>query len=116
MALTAVASGTPPDNPNDEQRFYVYTYVDKMGAESPPSPPSNAVIVANTGATVALSGITLDSGASTGREIEKIYIYRTLVGTSANNAEFLFVKWINASDTTASDAVDAADLVKRYRP
>ena len=110
VALTAVASGTPPENPNDEQRFYVYTYVDKMGAESPPSSPSNAVIVANTGATVALSGITLDSGASTGREIEKIRIYRTLVGTSANNAEFLFVAEITSATTSYSDSVDAADL------
>ena len=110
VALTAAISGTPPENPNDEQRFYVYTYVGKLGEESPPSPPSNAVIVANDGSTVALSGITLDSDASTGREIEEIYIYRSVVGTSAANAEFVFVDQITASTTAYSDTKSAADL------
>lgn len=110
IAPTAVVSGTPPDNPNDEQRFYVYTYVGKLGEESPPSPPSDALIVANDGSTINLSGITLDTSASTGREIVTIRIYRTLVGSSAASAEFLFVADIAYTETTYSDTKSSIEL------
>ena len=39
----------------DESRTYAYTWVNAIGEESPPSPPSVQVIVFTTGASVVLS-------------------------------------------------------------
>lgn len=105
--LVAV-SGTPPDNDSAEARYYVYTYVGKLGEEGPPSPVSALLDVANDGVTVDISDLVVDSGASTGREIEYIRIYRTVAGSTGSS--FLFVAQIAVASTTYSDTKDAAEL------
>lgn len=105
---TAVVT-TPVDNPNDEARVYVYTYVGKLGEESAPSPPSDYLIVAHDGATVEVSGLIVDAGASTGREIEYIRIYRSAVDSNGN-ATFYFDGQIPVSSNTYTDTVNGSSL------
>lgn len=102
---------TPADNPNDEARVYVYTYVGKLGEESAPSPPSDYLIVAHGGATVEVSGLVVDSDASTGREIENIRVYRSAVDSSGN-ANFYFVGQIAIASNTFTDTKRGDELAE----
>jgi len=101
----------PADNPNDEARVYVYTYVGKLGEESAPSPPSGYLIVAHSGSTVDVSNLLVDTNASTGREIEHIRIYRSAVNSSGN-ADYYFVTQIDPPATTYSDTKRGDELAE----
>ena len=105
---TILASAAPTDDVSSSARFYTYTYIGKMGEESAPyapllndpSPPI-ALICPNAGATVHISGIVFDTSATTGREIEAVRLYRTIVG-STGNADYLFLDEIPKSDIAGS--------------
>jgi hypothetical protein len=63
-----------------EARAYVYTWVSAYGEEGPPSPPTLA-----TGPSGGAWNITVtppDAGVTTGRNIDRVRIYRTITGTS----------------------------------
>lgn len=109
-APIAAISGTPPENPSDEARFYVYTYVGKLGEEGPPSPPSEQLIVATDGATVNLSNLVVDVSAAEGREIEFIRIYRTATGDFG--AAFQFVAQIPIAQSTYTDTKNGTQLAE----
>ena len=105
---TILASAAPTDDVSSSARFYTYTYIGKMGEESAPyapllndpSPPI-ALICPNAGATVHISGLVFDTSATTGREIEAVRLYRTIVG-STGNADYLFLDEIPKSDIAGS--------------
>lgn len=92
-------------------RSYVYTYVNKFGDESPPSPASNVVTVKD-GAAVEVSGIPVPD-AKYG--ITHVNIYRTATGfrvvsggaTQEKSTDFLYVTTIPVS---AGGLVDATPL------
>lgn len=94
-------SSTANDEVSASARYYVYTYVGKLGEESAPSDPSNVLVCPNEGAVVDVTGIVVDTSASTGREIEAVRLYRTIVGSSTN-AEFLFLDEIPLTDLVGS--------------
>ena len=102
---TAVLVSTvPTDDVSASARFYTYTYVGKLDEESAPySPQTNdpsppvALICPNEGAVVHISGIVFDVSADTGREIEAVRLYRTIVG-STGNADYLFLDEIPKAD------------------
>jgi len=108
VAPTCAVSGTPPDNPNEEVRYYVYTFVGAHGEEGPPSPVSDMVSVAHSGATVSLSGMNIPGDVSSNREITAIRIYRTVSGEFSTT--FLFVGEIPYTESTYDDTRDAAAL------
>lgn len=107
-APIAAISGTPPANPDGDVRYYVYTYVGKLGEEGPPSPPSDMLSCSTDGAIVNLSSMVIGSPESTGREIEKIRIYRTVTGSSSS--VFLYVAEIAIGSSTYTDSKDATEL------
>lgn len=102
---TAVLVSTvPTDDVSASARFYTYTYVGRLDEESAPySPQTNdpsppvALICPNEGAVVHISGIVFDVSADTGREIEAVRLYRTIVG-STGNADYLFLDEIPKAD------------------
>ena len=92
---------------------YVYTYVDGVGAEGPPSPPST-VITLTDNETVALSNIAAAPAVPNGvgayylpTEAKK-RIYRSNTGTE--NTQFQFLAEIPYANTTYSDTTDADEL------
>lgn len=111
-APTATLASGATDGVATEARAYVYTYVGKLGEESAPSPPSGILICPAEGATVNLSGLTVDVSASTSREIEKFRIYRVATGSSGN-AEYLFVAEIATSYVLPyADTLDTSELAE----
>jgi len=108
-APSVAVSGTPPDNPNEDVRFYVYTYVGTHGEEGPPSPVSDMLSVAHNGASVTVSGLAVPGSVSTSRQIAAFRIYRTVTGTSATT--FMFVAEIPHETSSYSDAKDSTVLV-----
>ena len=105
---TVLASAAPTDDVSASARFYTYTYIGKLDEESAPyapllndpSPPI-ALICPNAGATVHISGLVIDVSADTGREIEAVRLYRTIVG-STGNADYLFLDEIPKADILGS--------------
>jgi hypothetical protein len=91
--------------PNEQttfERFYVYTYVARMGTllqEGPPSPVSTVLGLAND-STVDISGMSVPPANF---NISRIRIYRTVLGN--DTAEFKFVAEIGASNTTYNDTL-----------
>lgn len=88
-----------------ESRFYVVTYVDKYGAEGPPSPVSAEVEVL-PGQSVTLNPIPLGVGAP--YMITHVRIYRT--NTVGTDAVFQFVDEIDAGVGSYVDSKLGADL------
>lgn len=88
-----------------ETRFYVATYVDKYGAEGPPSPPSIEVEVYPL-QSVTLNPLPLGPGAP--YAVEKVRIYRT--NTVGTEAVFQFVAEVNAGVTSYLDNVFSSNL------
>lgn len=118
-APTAPASITSFDSgvsgTSDESRTYAYTWVNAIGEESPPSPPSVQVIVFTTGASVVLSIPSLPPAVATGRQITKIRLYRSIVG-STGAASFALVTELpiataTYTDTYATTELNGAELV-----
>jgi len=86
-------------------RSYVFTWVTDLGEESAPSPPSDSIVVKD-GDTVTLSG--WGTPPSTNRVITHIRIYRTAVG--ATDTDFQFVAEITAGTGTYNDSIIDAGL------
>jgi hypothetical protein len=104
---TTTLVGTLPDDVSASARSYVYTYMGKLGEESAPSPPSDPLICPNAGATVNVASIVIDVSADTGREIEAVRLYRSIVG-STGNADYLFVTEIPRASLASLPYVDNA--------
>lgn len=95
-----ILAETTPGTGDDEERFYVYTYVTDRGEESAPSPVS-AVFTCKPGAIIAITNLSAVPAGSYG--IATIRIYRTQSGTSGN-AEFFFLREIPAALLSTDDA------------
>ena len=110
-----IASSTIPavDVPT-ETRTYVYTYVNEIGEESAPSPPSALVTVPSEFATVALTGLVVSTAASTGRIIEKIRLYRSLA-SNTGGALFKLVTQFPVADTTYTDTKAGTELFEEIQ-
>jgi hypothetical protein len=82
-------------------RSYVYTWVTAYGEEGPPSPPT--VYSANSSVTwnITLTAPTVTD--TTGRNLTKVRIYRTIT-SSAGVATYFLVAEQNISITTYADA------------
>lgn len=112
-ALTVNKSGTADATqiPNDVS--YVYTYVDGVGAEGPPSPPSAIVSITDT-ETVALSSIAAAPAVPNGvgsyylPTAAKKRIYRSNTGTE--NTQFQFLAEIAYATLIYTDTTDADEL------
>jgi hypothetical protein len=91
-----------PNELNTFKRFYVYTYIARMGTllqEGPPSPVST-LTTTTADKSVTLSGMSVPPA---NYNISRIRIYRTVLGNSS--AEFKFVDEIGASNTTYIDTL-----------
>lgn len=87
-----------------EDRTYVYTYVNSLGEEGPPSPPS-AVTPILDGDDVLVSGMELPP--TIGYDITKIRLYRS--NSTEAGTEYQFVKEIDVA-RSVRDAVKSIDL------
>lgn len=88
--------GTPPTM---ETVSYCYTWVNDMGWESAPSPPS-ALVERDVTATVTISDF--DVVPSGNHQINRIRIYRTQTGSSGT-AEFFFLREIAYGTSSTAD-------------
>lgn len=92
---------------------YVYSYVNRWGDESQPSPPSATwdKLTGNTGVNVSdlpdASQITADMDGST-QDIDYIRVYRLVAGT--NYDTYMFVKDIAVGTTSFDDTAAQDDL------
>lgn len=95
---TVTIGGTPGGSP--EFRTYVYTFVDRWGAEGPPSPVSD-VIEVELNETVTVGNF---DSAPAGYNFTgaKIRIYRTVTGSNAT--DFQFVDEISLGTATYVDS------------
>jgi hypothetical protein len=87
-----------------EDRSYVYTYVNNLGEEGPPSPPSTFTAVLD-GQSVLLSDLALPP--TIGYDIEKVRLYRT--NSTEAGTEYQFVQEFDVTRTNI-DLVKSADL------
>lgn len=93
----------------DEARIYVYTYVTEIGEESAPSPASAMITLPHDKSIVKLTGLYLDPDASSGRNIKKKRIYRSLTNSSGT-ADLYFVAEIDAAIEEFEDKLDGSDV------
>jgi hypothetical protein len=84
-----------------ESRAYVYTWVTAFGEEGPPSPPT--VVNANGSGTWNITMTAPDSGATTGRLLDKVRIYRTVSGVGGETDYFLVTELTIATTTFADN-------------
>lgn len=96
LAQTAAGTG------DDEDRFYVYTYLTDWDEESAPSPVS-AVVTCKPGATFDITNIAAPPGGSS--TINRMRIYRTQSGTTGTN-EFYFLSEVSIGISTVDDGSD----------
>lgn len=90
-------------------RLYVETFVNDLGWESAPSPPS-AGLVCKPGATVNISALATAPAGNYGFTLRRIY--RTQPEAQGTNAEFYFLREIAIGSTsTTDDARDLGDLL-----
>lgn len=92
---------------SNETRAYVYTWVSAYGEEGPPSPPT--LYTTHTTSTWEITLTAPGTGVTTGRNIEKVRIYRTITGTSGSTTYYLVHEQVIA-DTTYSDTVPTTDV------
>lgn len=92
-----------------EYRSYVRTYVTDIGEEGPPSEPSASLSVA-PGQSVNVTGLGLNAGDGTARNITMQRIYRTLTGTTG--ASFQFVVTLPIADASYNDSIAGDELVE----
>lgn len=97
---TVAASGVATDTTISEERVYVYTYVNHLGEEGPPSPPSELVTV-QYGQNVDLSAMGVGVG---GYELSSKNIYRSVDG------EYLYVGNVALATAATTDSVTAENL------
>lgn len=108
-----VASGTTACTRASDARSYVYTYVNKWGEESAPSPASNGITV-DDGSLVELQGFARPPA---GYAIEHINIYRAVTGFRAPNAQqqtpltsFAYVDSIDITTSSYDDTINMLNL------
>lgn len=94
--LTETSAGTG----DDEERYYLYTYVTDFGEESAPSPVS-AVFTCKPGAIITIDSLASPPVGNYG--INRIRIYRTQAGTSGA-ADFFFLREISVATSSQDDA------------
>jgi hypothetical protein len=93
---------------DEEERFYIYTFVSAYGEEGPPCTPISAT--GPVDASWDLVGTDTTVPNPTERNITKKRIYRTVAGYSS--AEFFFVAEITLATANYSDTIDS-DVVSR---
>lgn len=98
--LTQTAAGTG----TDENRYYFYTYLTDFNEESAPSPVS-AVAVVKPGASLNVTNIAAPPAGNYG--INRIRLYRSVVGTSGS-AEFFLISEVAATISTTDNALVAS--------
>lgn len=117
--MTVATQGAVP-SVLTETRAYVYTWVSAYGEEGPPSPPTLA-----TGAASGTWNITLTApgaGVTTGRNIDRVRIYRTITGTSGATTYYLVqeqpVGTTTYADTTPTTTVAGNNILEStfYQP
>lgn len=110
-ALTSVLNTDGSGTPN--VRSYVYTFVNDLGWESAPSPPSTGLLC-KPGAIVDLSAIPSAPAGLYG--ITKVRIYRTQPeDTTTTSADFFFLREVTiGTATTQDDARTLLDLIPTY--
>ena len=96
---TQSAAGTG----TDENRYYFYTYLTDFGEESAPSPVSNVVVV-KPGAFLNIVNIAAPPAGNYG--INRVRLYRSVVGTSGS-AEFFLIAEIAVASSTTDNALVA---------
>lgn len=108
-----VLSGTESCDRSSDARSYCYTFVNKWGEESGPSPVSDVILVKD-GASVQLSGF---STAPSGYAINRINIYRAVSGAhdidpkkQTFQSGFLFVKSISSNTSSTIDDLELEAL------
>ena len=87
-APTVTGPGVTEDSV-DETRAYVYTFVNEWGEESEPSPASAPITGDITGVWVISNIESAYTGILTPNPLDKIRIYRTVVGTSSVDYRFV---------------------------
>ena len=104
-AITATIN-TNPATGSDVAFLWVYTFVNELGWESAPSPPSNT-LVAKAGCTFNLAGF--DSAPAGSYGIALVRLYRFVPGTSDAGAYFYLREW--AVGATPTNPIDDARAV-----
>jgi hypothetical protein len=101
-------SGTETTGDDSDARSYVYTYINRYGEESAPSPPSRQLTIKD-GATVQVSGF---AAPPEGWGIVGIVLYRSVTGSrmeeDLKNQTLItsyFVVWTGAWTSEVTDAV-----------
>jgi hypothetical protein len=84
-----------------ETRAYVYTWVSAYDEEGPPSPPT--LQSGNANGTWNITLTAPDTGVTTGRNITRVRIYRTITGTSGATT-YYFAHEQNVATTTYADS------------
>lgn len=103
VALDVDGTGT------EALRYYVQTFVNDLGWESAPSPPSTGLLC-KPGATVDITALGAPPGGSYGFATRRIY--RTQPEAQGTSAEFYFLREIPIGDTvTEDDARELGDLL-----
>lgn len=107
------ASGPENCSRASDARSYVYTYINKWGEESAPSPASN-ILTVEDGATVTVSGIALPPD---GYDIVAVNIYRATTGFREPDVkqqkpltDYLYLTTLELPVTSFVDSVRMAGL------
>ena len=110
QALRELAVPAPTNSPTvtedtagegtDVEIFFVQTFVNDLGWESAPSPPSTA-LVCKPGAILDLTGLGAAPAGNYGFTTRRIYVTQPGVGS---NAEFYFLREVSAATTATSSA------------
>lgn len=97
------SSGSGPS----ETRAYVYTWVSAYGEEGPSSPPTLYTTHANATWDIALTAP--GTGVTTGRNIDRVRIYRTITATGGGTT-YYFVTELPIGTTTYADTNPTTDV------
>ena len=112
----SVSGGTTPT----ETRAYVYTWVSAYGEEGPPSPPT--LQTGNASGTWNITLTAPGAGITTGRNIDRVRIYRTITGTTGSTTYYFVAEQLvgvtTYADTIATTLVAANNILKStfYEP
>lgn len=109
LPVSTTITGSTEDPELAEYRSYVRTYVTEMGEEGPPSEPTPQLSV-GPGQSVDITGLGLNAGDGTARNITLQRIYRTNTGNTG--AAFQFVAELPIATTTYNDSLDGDDLIE----
>lgn len=94
-----LVSENTPGTGDDETWYYVHTFVNDIGWESAPSPPS-APIVAKPGAIIDITSLESAPSGNYGITLRRIYKGKT---GASGNTEFFFLREIAVGNTSTQD-------------